>query len=56
MGSSLFMLNGKVAVVLGAGGGLGRAMAVALASGGAEIAAIGKSIGPVEQTCQEVQK
>ena len=56
MASSLFRLNGKVAVVLGAGGGLGRAMAVALASAGAEIAAIGKSKGPVEQTCQEVQK
>lgn len=56
MVSSLFNLKGKVAAVLGAGGGLGQALAVALSSAGAEIAAIGRSMVSVEQTCQEVQR
>ena len=50
-----FRLDGKVAVVLGAGGGLGQAIAYALASAGAEIVAIGKTPEPLNQTCQGIR-
>ncbi|MEO0972212.1 MAG: 2-dehydro-3-deoxy-D-gluconate 5-dehydrogenase KduD [Pseudomonadota bacterium] len=43
MSTSLFRLDGKVAVVTGANTGLGQAMAVALASAGARIALVGRS-------------
>lgn len=51
-----FRLDGKVAVVLGAGGGLGQAIAFALASAGADIVAIGKTPEPLNQTCQGIRK
>ena len=41
--SELFDLSGKVAAVTGANTGLGRAMAVALASAGARVALVGRS-------------
>ncbi len=50
-----FRLDGKVAVVLGAGGGLGQAIAFALASAGADIVAIGKTPEPLNQTCQGIR-
>jgi 2-dehydro-3-deoxy-D-gluconate 5-dehydrogenase len=45
-GSGLFDLSGKVALVTGARAGLGRAMAVALAGAGADIAGLGRSAMP----------
>ncbi|MBN1993854.1 MAG: SDR family NAD(P)-dependent oxidoreductase, partial [Anaerolineae bacterium] len=48
-----FKLNGKVALVTGAGRGLGQAMAVGLAEGGADIA--GLDIVSVEETQGQVE-
>ena len=39
-----------VVVVTGAGGGIGRALAVALASRGARLALVGRRPGPLEET------
>lgn len=46
MGTGLFDLSGKVALVTGARVGLGQAMAVALAGAGADIAGLGSSAMP----------
>jgi 2-deoxy-D-gluconate 3-dehydrogenase len=43
MSSDLFNLNNKVAVVTGANTGLGQAIAVALATAGADVALVGRS-------------
>jgi len=43
MKSELFSLHGKVGLVTGANTGLGQAMAVALASAGADVALVGRS-------------
>lgn len=56
-------LDGKVAVVTGAGGGIGRDIALQLASAGAAVvvndigaslSGEGKSAGPAEQVCHEI--
>jgi 2-deoxy-D-gluconate 3-dehydrogenase len=43
MASSIFSLSGRVAMVTGANTGLGQAIAVALASAGADIVAVGRT-------------
>jgi 2-dehydro-3-deoxy-D-gluconate 5-dehydrogenase len=48
----LFRLDGKVALVTGARQGLGRALALALAEAGADIAALDR--GDVDETCAAV--
>lgn len=48
-------LDGKVAIVTGATGGLGRAFSVALASEGARIVATGRNVERGEQTVAAVQ-
>lgn len=45
-----FKLDGKVALVTGAGSGLGQAMAVALAEAGADIAILGRRRGALADT------
>jgi len=49
-----FSLEGKVAVVTGAGRGLGKVMALALAEAGADIVATARSKNEIEETQKEV--
>ena len=48
-------LDGKVAIVTGAGRGLGRAMSIALAEAGADILAAARTQGQLEQTAEQVR-
>jgi len=54
MGSDLFDLTGRIAVVTGAARGLGRASAVGLAGYGADVACIDLDAGNCEDTCAEI--
>ncbi|MDP6242728.1 MAG: SDR family NAD(P)-dependent oxidoreductase, partial [Myxococcota bacterium] len=46
------MLVGKVAIVTGAGQGVGQGIALALANHGAKVAAMGRTGSKVEETCR----
>ena len=50
-----FRLDGKVALVTGAGTGLGAAMALGLAEAGAAVAVLGRREGLVEQTARCIE-
>ncbi len=50
-----FRLDGKVCIVTGASRGLGRAMAVALASGGADVVAVARSVSAIEETADAIR-
>ena len=54
--SDAFRLEGKVAIVTGASRGLGRAMALALAEAGADVAAAARTTGEIEETAHLVEK
>lgn len=49
-------LDGKLAIVTGAGRGLGRAMAARLAAAGADIVAAARTVEQLEETAAEVRK
>lgn len=49
-------LNGKVALVTGAGSGVGQGIAYALAADGAVIAAVGRTLKKLEQTTAEIER
>lgn len=49
-----FSLDGNVAVVTGASGGIGTAAAVALAEAGADLALVGRNVAKLEETTRAV--
>jgi NAD(P)-dependent dehydrogenase (short-subunit alcohol dehydrogenase family) len=51
----LFSLEGKVALITGASGGIGRALAVGLAEAGAAVAVHGRKADEIDATCQLVE-
>ena len=55
MSTQLFDLSGRVALVSGAGRGLGRAMARGLAGAGARIVAAGRTAADVESAAAEIR-
>jgi len=54
--SALFDLSGRVALVSGAGSGMGRAMATALAEAGADVMLAGRNLARLEKTAAEIEK
>src|SRR5580698_15400 len=52
----LFSLEGNVAVVTGAGGGIGKAAAVALADAGADLALVGRNVEKLDATAAAVKE
>ena len=49
-------LAGQIAVVTGGGSGLGRAMAIGLASAGASVAVIGRRMDPLRETVSAIEE
>jgi len=51
-----FRLDGKVAIVTGAGRGIGKASALALADAGADVVLSARTLSQLEETAEEVRK
>lgn len=56
MGQTKLLLKGKSAVIYGAGGGVGRAVAAAFAREGATVFLAGRTISTLEAVAQEISK
>jgi NAD(P)-dependent dehydrogenase (short-subunit alcohol dehydrogenase family) len=56
MGSVEHRLDGKVAIVTGAGRGIGKAIALAFAEAGADVTVIARTKEQIERTAEEVRK
>jgi NAD(P)-dependent dehydrogenase (short-subunit alcohol dehydrogenase family) len=52
----MFSLQGKVAVVIGGGGVLAGEMAQGMAEAGADVALLGRTLGPLEARAAEIRK
>lgn len=50
------MLQGKVALVTGAGQGVGQGIAYALAAEGAKVAVVGRTLAKLQDTCAEIER
>src|SRR6266540_3914723 len=48
-------LTGQVAIVTGAGTGIGRSSAIALAGAGAKVALVGRREGPLREVAEEIE-
>ncbi len=55
MERTLFDLSGKVAIVTGAGSGLGKAMALGLAQAGADVAVCARTVETIEAVAGEIR-
>ena len=51
----IFSLEGKTAVITGAGSGLGREIAIGLAMSGASVVLAARSLGPISELAEELQ-
>ncbi len=51
-----FRLDGKTALVTGAGRGIGRAVALALAGAGAKLVLVSRTLGQLEEVAREIQE
>lgn len=49
-------LEGKAALITGAGQGIGQGIALALADAGARVAVAGRTLGTLEDTCVEIRR
>jgi NAD(P)-dependent dehydrogenase (short-subunit alcohol dehydrogenase family) len=56
MGSQLFSLDGKVAVITGGTSGIGRALSLGLAAAGADVVATARRQQQVDETATEIEK
>ena len=56
MSSRLFDLGGKVAIITGAGRGIGKSIAVGLAQNGADVVLCSRSRTELERVAQDIQK
>jgi NAD(P)-dependent dehydrogenase (short-subunit alcohol dehydrogenase family) len=56
MGSEMFSVKGKSAIVTGAGRGIGKAIALTLAAGGAKVVAAARTAEQVQATVDEIKK
>ena len=53
--ADLFRLDGKVAVVVGGGGGIGKALALGLARQGADVALASRNLEKLQGVAQELE-